>query len=205
MSKPMKELRDQELVQGFMQGNDACFAVLLGRHKSKIYTTIYLIVKERNVAEDLFQDVMVKIVNMIRDGKYSEEGKFLPWAVRIARNLAIDHFRKVQRNPMQRENSEYDIFNNLRRSADSVESGIIKDETSRYIRDLIQQLPDKQKEVLIMRHYSEMSFKEIAELQDVSINTALGRMRYALINLRKMMGDHNRKLDHYGDEKVRQG
>lgn len=201
----MKDLQDRDLVQGFMSGNDACFAVLLGRHKSKIYTTIYLIVKERKVAEDLFQDVMLKIVNMLREGKYNEEGKFLPWAVRIARNLAIDHFRKIQRNPMQRENSEYDIFNNIQRSADSVEHGIIKAETSRYIRDMIQQLPDKQKEVLIMRHYSEMSFKEIAELQEVSINTALGRMRYALINLRKMMGDHDRKLDGYGEQTVRQG
>lgn len=177
---------DRELIRKFMAGEDYCFEVLLNRYKSKVFTTIYLIVKDRGVAEDLFQDVMIKVVKMIRSGKYNEEGKFLPWVVRIARNLAIDHFRKVQRTPMQRETDDYDIFNSLDRAEESSEDAIIRDENARYIRKLIQQLPDKQREVLIMRSYSDLSFKEIAAITDVSINTALGRMRYALLNLKKL-------------------
>ena len=142
--------------------------------------------KDRCIAEDLFQDVMIKVVRMIRAGKYNEEGKFLPWVVRIARNLAIDHFRKVQRNPIQRENEDYDIFNTVQRAEGSSEEKIIREENARYIRGLIQKLPDKQREVLIMRSYADLSFKEIADITDVSINTALGRMRYALLNLKKL-------------------
>lgn len=177
---------DRELIKGFVAGNDRCFDVLLNRYKTKVFTTIYLIVKDRDVAEDLFQDVMIKVVRMIRAGKYNEEGKFLPWVVRIARNLAIDHFRKVQRNPLQRESEDYDVFNTIQGTTPSTEDQIIREENARYIRKLIQQLPDKQREVLVMRSYAEMSFKEIAQLTDVSINTALGRMRYALLNLRKL-------------------
>ncbi len=180
------QTEDRELIRKFMAGEDYCFEVLLNRYKSKVFTTIYLIVKDRGVAEDLFQDVMIKVVKMIRSGKYNEEGKFLPWVVRIARNLAIDHFRKVQRTPMQRETDDYDIFNSLDRAEESSEDAIIRDENARYIRKLIQQLPDKQREVLIMRSYSDLSFKEIAAITDVSINTALGRMRYALLNLKKL-------------------
>ncbi len=180
------ELQDRDLIKGFLEGNETCFEVLLTRYKSKVFTTIYLIVKDRNIAEDLFQDTMIKVVCMIRSGKYNEEGKFLPWVIRIARNLAIDHFRKVQRTPLQRENTEYDIFNSVNRSAESAESEIIRDENARYIKKLIQLLPDKQREVLIMRSYADLSFKEIAELTNVSINTALGRMRYALLNLKKL-------------------
>lgn len=180
------QTEDRELIRKFMAGEDYCFEVLLNRYKSKVFTTIYLIVKDRGVAEDLFQDVMIKVVKMIRSGKYNEEGKFLPWVVRIARNLAIDHFRKVQRTPMQRETDDYDIFNSLDRAEESSEDAIIRAENARYIRKLIQQLPDKQREVLIMRSYSDLSFKEIAAITDVSINTALGRMRYALLNLKKL-------------------
>ena len=187
MNKPFRNALDRELVRAFIQGNEHAFAELLDRHKSKIFTTIYLIVKDREVAEDLFQDVMIKVVRMIRSGKYNEEGKFKPWVTRIARNLAIDHFRKQQRTPLQHENDSFDIFSIIPRGDDNAEQKIIKDENGRYIRELIQQLPDKQKEVLIMRHYGELSFKEIAKITKVSINTALGRMRYALINLRKMM------------------
>jgi RNA polymerase sigma-70 factor (ECF subfamily) len=187
MNKPLKLAEDQELVRGFIEGNEDCFAVLLERHKNRIFTTIYLIVKDRDVAEDIFQEVMIKVVKMIRAGKYNEEGKFKPWVSRIARNLAIDYFRKVQRTPLVRENNEFDIFNSAAFSEENVEKKIIREENARYIRDLVQQLPEKQKEVLIMRHYGDLSFKEISELTDVSINTALGRMRYALINLRKLM------------------
>jgi RNA polymerase sigma-70 factor (ECF subfamily) len=177
---------DKDLIKGFLAGNDQCFDELLGRYKAKVFTTIYLIVKDRSVAEDLFQDVMIKVVRMIRSGKYNEEGKFLPWVIRIARNLAIDHFRKAQRNPVQRESEEYDIFNVVQRAEESSEDQIISQENARYVRKLIQQLPEKQREVLIMRSYAELSFKEIAAITDVSINTALGRMRYALLNLKKL-------------------
>ena len=142
--------------------------------------------KDRGVAEDLFQDVMIKVVRVIRSGKYNEEGKFLPWVVRIARNLAIDHFRKMQRNPVQHESEDYDIFNSVLQTEESSEDRIISEENARYMRKLIQQLPDKQREVLIMRTFGELSFKEIAAITDVSINTALGRMRYALLNLKKL-------------------
>lgn len=185
---------DKDLIKGFLAGNDSYFNILLSRYKSKVYTTIYLIVKDRYVAEDLFQDVMIKVVRMIRSGKYNEEGKFLPWVIRIARNLAIDHFRKIQRNPLQRENEEFDIFNSVQRAEGSSEERIIRDENARYIRELIQQLPDKQREVLIMRSYADLSFKEIADLTNVSINTALGRMRYALLNLKKLAQDSELSL-----------
>ena len=196
MSKPSENRLDRELVRDFIAGNENSFALLLDRHKSRIFTTIYLIVKDRAIAEDLFQDVMIKVVKMIRAGKYNEEGKFLPWVVRIARNLAIDFFRKDQRTPLQRENDKFDIFNLVLQTEDSVEQKIIKAENARYIRELIQRLPEKQKEVLIMRHYGELSFKEIAKLTNVSINTALGRMRYALINLRKMMEPGEKKKEY---------
>lgn len=201
MIKSLKQLGDQELVKGFIGGNDKCFQVLLERHKSRIFTTIYLIVKDRAIAEDLFQEVMIKVVNMIRGGSYNEEGKFLPWVIRIARNLSIDHFRKVQRTPVQRENEIYDVFAGaLKKSDENVEQRIIRQENARYIRDLIQELPEKQREVLVMRHYSDLSFKEIAELTNVSINTALGRMRYALINLRKMMGHEDLNIKQDGEK-----
>jgi RNA polymerase sigma factor (sigma-70 family) len=187
--KELSRLNDMTLVQAFMDGNDKCFNVLLARYKSKIFTTIYLIVKDRDIAEDLFQDVMMKIVRMIRAGKYNDEGKFLPWAARIARNLAIDYFRKNQRAPFQRETEDYETLAKLGKSEGGAEENIIKDENARYLRVLIQQLPDKQREVLVMRSYADLSFKEIAELTNVSINTALGRMRYALINLKKLADD----------------
>ncbi|MEM6264891.1 MAG: sigma-70 family RNA polymerase sigma factor [Bacteroidota bacterium] len=186
MYKALSNSQDRDLIKGFIQGNDQCFEILLHRYKSKVFTTIFLIVKDRCIAEDLFQEVMIKVVRMIRSGKYNEEGKFLPWVVRIARNLAIDHFRKTQRNPIQRENEEYDIFNSVSRVEGSAEDQIIKAENTRYIKELIQQLPDKQREVLVMRSYADLSFKEIAEITNVSINTALGRMRYALLNLKKL-------------------
>ena len=186
MDKALSKQEDRDLIKGFMNGNDHSFSCLLHRYKAKVFTTIYLIVKDRSVAEDLFQEVMIKVVRMIRSGKYNEEGKFLPWVTRIARNLAIDHFRKVQRNPIQRESEDYDIFGSIPQTEGSAEDQIIREENRRYIKALVQQLPDKQREVLIMRTYANLSFKEIADITDVSINTALGRMRYALLNLKKI-------------------
>ncbi|MBX7241440.1 MAG: sigma-70 family RNA polymerase sigma factor [Bacteroidia bacterium] len=186
MNKPLIRLADHELVNGYLAGNDYYFEILLGRYKSKIHTTIYLIVKDRDITEDIFQDVMMKIIRMIRAGKYNDEGKFLPWAARIARNLAIDFFRKNQKAPIQRDSENYDLAANFSRSDISADQKIIMEEHERYVRELIQQLPDKQREVLVMRSYADLSFKEIAEITNVSINTALGRMRYALINLKKL-------------------
>lgn len=186
----MKKTQDKDLIKAFVAGSELCFEELLRRYKAKVFATIYVIVKDRDLAEDLFQDVMVKVVRMIRAGSYNEEGKFMPWISRIARNLAIDYFRKNQRNPIQRESGDFDLFNSLQRSEPAADAAIILGEKERFIRELIQQLPDKQREVLVMRIYADLSFKEIAAITGVSINTALGRMRYALLNLKKMAEDH---------------
>lgn len=196
----MKKTQDKDLIKGFMAGHEQCFEELLRRYKAKIFTTIYLIVKDRDLTEDLFQDVMMKVVRMIRGGSYNEEGKFLPWVIRIARNLAIDHFRKAQRNPVQRETEDYDVFHSLGRAENSSEDNVIMDENARYIKRLIQLLPEKQREVLVMRSYADLSFKEIAAITNVSINTALGRMRYALLNLKKLAQDNGIPQD--DEEKV---
>ena len=186
---------DGELVSQYIQGNEAAFAQLLHKHKSKIYTTIYLIVRDTYVAEDLLQDTFIKAIKKLKSGEYNEEGKFLPWLLRIAHNLAIDTFRRAKRYPTIVMEDGSSIFNSLQFSEDSTESVKIKDETHQTLRRLIQTLPDVQKEVLLMRHYSEMSFQEIAEATGVSINTALGRMRYALINLRKKLQKENIAYD----------
>ncbi|MEM6270807.1 MAG: sigma-70 family RNA polymerase sigma factor [Bacteroidota bacterium] len=186
---PLEHLEDQALVHRYVMGSEDAFAELMNRHQSRIFTTIFFIVKERPLAEDIFQESMIKIIRLINAGKYDEKGKFVSWAVRIARNLAIDYYRKDKRSPqLVRENDEYDIFNGIGKIEETVEDRIIKEENARYIRELIKRIPEKQREVLIMRHYAGMSFKEIAEVQGVNINTALGRMRYALINLRKHAG-----------------
>ncbi len=189
------KMSDRELVSQFKEGNDGAFEVLLGRHKSRLYTAIYLIVKDRYIAEDLLQETFIKAINTIREGRYSEEGKFLPWISRIANNLAIDHFRKNKRYPTIVLEDGSRVFNDMAFSEYSVESKQILRETHSKLRDLIKELPVSQKQVLIMRHYMDMSFQEIAERTGVSINTALGRMRYALINLRKKMKQHNIAYD----------
>ena len=180
-------ISDSQLISQYKNGNEEAFAELVNRHKNKIYTTIYLIVKDQYLAEDLLQETYVKVVNTIKSGRYNEEGKFLPWVTRIAHNLAIDHFRKAKRYPMIVMEDGSNIFNTLEFSEDSIESRQIQQDTHALLRDLIKELPDSQREVLMMRHYMQMSFQEIAEATDVSINTALGRLRYALINLRKKM------------------
>jgi len=193
----MKEykLSDAELVSLYRNGNESAFEELVHRHKSRIYTTIYLIVKDRYVAEDLLQDTFIKVIHTIKSGNYNEEGKFLPWVARIAHNLAIDHFRKEKRYPEIVMEDGSNVFNSLDFSEDSPESVRIKDESHARLKELIQLLPAAQKEVLIMRHYTKMSFQEIAETTGVSINTALGRMRYALINLRKKITKINSAYD----------
>ncbi len=186
---------DSQLVSLYQTGNEEAFDMLLHRHKSRIYTAIYMIVKDRYEAEDLLQDTFIKAVNTIKGGRYNEEGKFLPWISRIAHNLAIDRFRRNKRYPEVVLEDGSRIFDSMQFSEESYEAKQLLRDTRSRIRDLIKELPAEQKEVLIMRHYLEMSFQEIADRTGVSINTALGRMRYALINLRKKMTKNNIAYD----------
>jgi RNA polymerase sigma-70 factor (ECF subfamily) len=178
---------DQNLVSLYIGGDEQAVEELLHRHQSKIFTSIYLLVKDQYLAEDIFQEAFIKVINTLRSGKYNEEGKFLPWVMRIARNLVIDHFRKEKRSPTITGADGSDILNYIQIHEESTEDRLLREQSHHDLRLLVQKLPDEQKEVLIMRHYCDLSFKEIADLTDVSINTALGRMRYALSNLRKMM------------------
>ena len=178
---------DQELVHLYIEGNETALAELITRHKSRIYTSIYLLVKDEYLAEDIFQDTFIKVIKTLKAGKYNEEGKFLPWVLRIGHNLVIDHFRREKRNPTITNADGFDIFDVLGIYDESIEDKMVKEQTYDDLKALIHLLPSEQKEVLIMRHYGDLSFKEIADLTQVSINTALGRMRYALNNLRKMM------------------
>ena len=179
------ELSDSCLISLYTKGNEEAMSTLIDRHKSRIFTTIYLIVKDRYIAEDILQDVFIKTINILKQKKYNEQGKFLPWILRIAHNQAIDHFRKEKRNPKITLAGGSDIFNCLKFSEDHTTSENLSKHSKKYLKKIIEDLPDKQKQVLIMRHYMDMSFQEIAEATNVSINTALGRMRYALIALRK--------------------
>jgi len=186
MNAPM--VSDQELISEYLSGNHASLANLVNRHKSKVFAYILMVVKDKQLADDIFQDTFIKVINTLRSGTYKEEGKFIQWVMRIAHNLIIDFFRKAKRLPMlEKSNDGSDIFDNVLIIEDSIEDRMINDQIHEDIRNLIELLPHEQREVLVMRHYSDMSFKEIAEQTDVSINTALGRMRYALINLRKMI------------------
>ena len=189
------QLNDSELVSLYIAGNENAFELLVKRHKNKVFTTILLIVKDTYTAEDLLQDTFIKAIHTMKSGRYNEEGKFSSWICRIAHNLAIDFFRKEKRNPTIEMEDGSNVFNTLAFAEESIESLQIKEDTHKRLRELIQQLPEAQKEVLIMRHYADMSFQEIAETTGVSINTALGRMRYALINLRKKMTNQNLDYD----------
>ncbi len=183
----LKSKSDQELIQMYVSGHESGLEALLNRYKSKIYTSIYMKVKDEYLAEDIFQETFIKIINTLKSGKYNEEGKFLPWAIRIAHNMIVDFFRKAKRAPNIVNADGFDIFEVLEFSDESAESKMLKQQVDVDLKKMIQKLPDDQKEVLIMRHFCDMSFKDIAEITEVSINTALGRMRYALSNLRKMI------------------
>lgn len=182
-----KDTSDQELIHLYVSGNEFGLTELIRRYQSKIFTSIYLLVKDEYLAEDIFQDTFIKVINTLKAGKYNEEGKFLPWVARIAHNLVIDHFRREKRTPLVNNGDTFDIFDVLRHYDESTEDRMIREQTYTDLKKLIHLLPSEQKEVLIMRHYGDLSFKQIAEITDVSINTALGRMRYALNNLRRMM------------------
>ncbi|MFM2145661.1 MAG: hypothetical protein RL732_497 [Bacteroidota bacterium] len=186
----MKSLRtktDHELIRNFQDGDLNALEVLVIRHKDKLYTSILFLVKDKYLAEDIFQDVLIKIIDTIRGGRYTEEGKFLPWAMRIAHNLCVDHFRKVKRTPTIKTSEDRDIFDVINFSEEGADAKIEKRQSHDRVRQMLDLLPEDQREVIILRHYADLSFKEIASLTNCSINTALGRMRYGLINLRKIM------------------
>lgn len=178
---------DHELIHLFTDGNLDALETLVLRHKDKLYTSILFLVKDKYLAEDIFQDVFIRIIDTMRSGRYTEEGKFLPWAMRIAHNLCVDHFRKVKRTPTIRNSEDKDIFEVLNFADDSAETMLMKRQSYHRVREMLERLPEDQREVIILRHYADMSFKEIAAATNCSINTALGRMRYGLINLRKLM------------------
>lgn len=181
------QFSDQDLIRLYISGDEGAFEQLVQRHKSKVYTTIILFVKDASIADDIFQDTFIKIVDTLRSGRYNDEGKFIQWALRISYNLCIDHFRKNKRQPASPASESFDLFNVIPMPDFNVEEGLIREQTYLKVRKLIDKLPPEQREVIILRHYADMSFKDIADTTKVSINTALGRMRYALINIRKMM------------------
>lgn len=184
-------LNDQELVTLYLAGDERAFEQLLHRHKRKVWSHIYLLVRDRELTEDIFQDVFIKVVNTLKEGRYNEEGKFLPWVMRIAHNLVIDHFRRNKKMPLVRSNDDHDVFATLAQPGKNMEQRLVNLQIDEDVRRLIDHLPEEQREVVMMRTYLGMSFKEIAEHTEVSINTALGRMRYALINMRKMIKQHD--------------
>ncbi|RAJ10635.1 RNA polymerase sigma-70 factor (ECF subfamily) [Chitinophaga skermanii] len=183
----INKLNDEELISLFKMGHASALEELVFRHKDKLFTSIVLLVKDTFLAEDIFQDTFIKVIDTIRADRYTEKGRFLPWAMRIAHNLCVDHFRKIKRTPIVKTSDDKDIFNVLNFSEKSAEDQMIQRQSYDSVRKMLDLLPEEQREVIILRHYADLSFKEIADLTKVSINTALGRMRYGLINLRKMM------------------
>ena len=187
-----KELiTDATLVSSYIKGDESALGILINRHKQRIYSFIYSKVYDKDIAEDVFQDTFIKVIRTLKRGSYNEEGKFLPWVMRISHNLVIDHFRKSNRMPKFSNSGEFSIFSVLSDTALDAEKTLIKEQVERDVRRVMDELPVDQKEVLVMRMYNDMSFKEIYEKTGVSINTALGRMRYALINMRKIIDKHN--------------
>jgi RNA polymerase sigma factor (sigma-70 family) len=191
MTKTLLEnaISDNQLIQQFQQGESRSLEILINRYKDKLFNTILFLVKDKYLAEDLFQDVFIKAIETIRGNRYTDEGKFLPWITRIAHNLCVDHFRKVKRTPTIKTSEGTDIFDTLNFQEASDEQKMMKRQSHDSVRQMLDLLPEDQREVIVLRHYADMSFKEIADITNCSINTALGRMRYGLINLRKMMNE----------------
>jgi RNA polymerase sigma-70 factor (ECF subfamily) len=183
----VSQFTDQELIQLFISGNESALSVLIKKHETRLFTYIKMMVKDQTLAEDIYQDTFMKVIYKLKSGHYNEEGKFLPWLTRIAHNLVIDHFRKQKRMPMVNSTEENDVFRTIKLQDNNIEDIIIKEQILKDVKKLIKLLPEEQQEVLILRHYANLSFQEIAEMTGVSINTALGRMRYALINIRKIV------------------
>lgn len=191
---------DQQLIDLYMNGNENAFEVLLSRHQEKVFSYIMMMVKDRSLANDIFQEAFFKVIRTLKSGKYNDQGKFLPWVMRITHNLIIDHFRKGKRLPIVSqyvggEEDEFDIFSTISNDDPTTEEEMICSQIRSDVKKLVNLLPDEQRQVVIMRHHFDMSFKEIADITGVSINTALGRMRYALINMRKMIADNNMVMD----------
>tara|TARA_B100001094_G_scaffold259419_1_gene259579 strand:+ start:241 stop:834 length:594 start_codon:yes stop_codon:yes gene_type:complete len=181
---------DSLLIHKYLSGSENALEILIKRHQARIFNFINSKVQERDTSEDIFQDTFIKVIRTLKGGQYNEEGKFVPWVMRIAHNLVIDFFRKNNRMPKVKNTEDFDIFNFISDSSPNVEHSIVQDQVSKDLQKLVHELPEDQKEVLIMRLYRDMSFKEIAENTNVSINTALGRMRYAIINLRKLIDEN---------------
>jgi len=190
----LSALSDQELIRQYVQGEEICLEELVSRHKDRLFTYLVLLLKDRNLAQDLFQDTLVKVIQTLKSGKYLEEGKFRPWMLKIAHNLVVDHFRRQKKMRMQHSTEEFDVFSVIGSEDLNREEIYVQDQIHSDLRKLVAMLPEDQKEVLLMRVYAKMPFKEIAWITEVSINTSLGRMRYALISLRALMEKHNVKL-----------
>ncbi len=192
-------LSDKDLVSVYIKGNEGALEELVNRHRSRIYSYIFITIKNQALAEDFFQDTFIKVIKTLKSGRYNEEGKFLPWVMRIAHNLMIDYFRKQRKfrkvSPRGKDNEDFEIFNTIGYDELNMEQRMVKDQVRNEMKDLLEQLPDEQKQVVKLRHYYDMSFKEISDFTEVSINTALGRMRYALINLRKMADERGVTLE----------
>jgi RNA polymerase sigma-70 factor (ECF subfamily) len=189
------EFSDKELVESYLNGNQSSFEILLNRHQSRVYAYIMMLVKDRQLADDIFQDAFIKVIRTLKSGSYNEEGKFIQWVMRIAHNLIIDHFRRSKRLPIAESGADdFQLIDRMGYTDVSIEQKMVTDQIHDDLRTMIDYLPSEQKEVLYLRMYAEMSFKDIAEMTNVSINTALGRMRYALINMRKMVKEKNVSL-----------
>lgn len=180
-------LTDQELIQLFSDGECHALEVLINRHKTRLYTSIYLLVKDKYLAEDIFQDLFIKIIETLKAGKYKDENKFLYWAMRISHNLCVDHFRKVKGKPIIKTSDGNDIFDMIHFADTNAEDNLMKSQTSERIKKLMYQLPEDQREIIILRHFANLKFQEISKILDCSVNTALGRMRYAILNLRRIL------------------
>jgi RNA polymerase sigma factor (sigma-70 family) len=191
-----KTATDHELIEKFVSGDQSSVEILILRHKNKVFGYISMYIRDQALAEDIFQDTFLKVIQSLKAGRYQDNGRFISWVMRIAHNLIIDHFRREkQMNVISNDDYESDIFNSKKLCEANVEDVIVKRQVIKDVRRLIQSLPEDQREVVILRHYTGLSFKEIADITNVSINTALGRMRYALINIRKMMGENNISLE----------
>ena len=189
-----KSLSDAQLVSKYISGDENSLSVLINRHQARLYGFIFSKIQDRDATEDVFQDTFIKVINTLKHGKYNEQGKFLPWVMRISHNLVIDYFRKNKRMPKFKNKGDFDIFSVLSDESPNAENKIVESQIADHVRILLEELPEDQKVVIKMRIYQDMSFKEISENTNVSINTALGRMRYGLINLRKMIDNHNISL-----------
>jgi RNA polymerase sigma factor (sigma-70 family) len=190
-----KQLTDQELIHQFLSGNQYAFEVLAKRYKSKLFNYILMLVKDRQLAEDLLQDTLIKVIRSLKTNRYKDDNKFSSWLMRIAHNLVIDYFRKQkQLKTISNDNYESDLFNTTKLAEDTIEEKMIEEQINKELHNLIGELPDDQQQIVYLRHFEGLSFKEIADMTDVSINTALGRMRYALINMRRLMEKNNMSL-----------